>query len=131
MGNKHEERRKEWMRRLRGEHTGSDRDVVHAVDDAASLRSDATAAVGAALGTGWYEEPGSGVDAAVVMLCRLRRAAAGEKRASEGGDAAVRRALEEADAEAVLWVASRMVSYLDESGFPEALEPWLPRRELT
>ena len=27
--------------------------------------------------------------------------------------------------EAVLWLASRAISYMDESGFPEAVEPWL------
>jgi hypothetical protein len=25
----------------------------------------------------------------------------------------------------VLWLASRAISYMDETGFPEAVEPWL------
>ena len=32
--------------------------------------------------------------------------------------------LEGAPPEAVLWLASRAVSYMDESGYPEAVEPW-------
>jgi hypothetical protein len=27
--------------------------------------------------------------------------------------------------EAVLWLASRAISYMDETGFPEAVEPYL------
>jgi hypothetical protein len=32
--------------------------------------------------------------------------------------------LEGAPPEAVLWLASRAVSYMDETGYPEAVEPW-------
>lgn len=128
MADKHEERRREWMRRLRNEDAGRDRDVAFAVEEAGALSRDTRGLVAAARGVGWYEQPGNAVDAAVGELCRLRRAAAGEKRSSEAGDEAVRRALEESETEAVVWLASRMVSYMDEQGFPEALEPWLARR---
>ena len=33
-------------------------------------------------------------------------------------------ALAQADPEAVVWLASRAVSYMDETGFPEAVELW-------
>jgi hypothetical protein len=36
----------------------------------------------------------------------------------------VRRVLEQASPESVLWLASRGISYMDESGYPEAVEPW-------
>jgi hypothetical protein len=45
----------------------------------------------------------------------------------EHGDEAVRDALRQADPDAVVWLASRTISYLDESGFPEAVEPWFER----
>ena len=32
--------------------------------------------------------------------------------------------LEQASPEAVLWLASRAISYMDETGYPEAVEPW-------
>jgi hypothetical protein len=37
----------------------------------------------------------------------------------------VRAVLADASPQAVLWLASRAISYMDESGFPEAVEPWL------
>jgi hypothetical protein len=43
------------------------------------------------------------------------------------GDEAVRIALGEASTPALVWLASRAISYLDESGFPEAVEPWFPQ----
>ena len=72
-------------------------------------------------GATWYEEPENDVDIAVLALCRLRRAGAGVRGGAEGGDAAVREALVQADPETVLWVASRTISYMDEHGFPESL----------
>ena len=66
------------------------------------------------------------VDEAAFALCRLRRAQAGLKGGPQQGDAAVRRVLEEASPEVVVWLASRTISYLDETGFPEAVEPWFP-----
>ena len=71
-----------------------------------------------AQGATWYEA-GNDVDAAVVALCRLRRAGAGASGHAGAGDAAVRDVLAEANPENVVWLASRMVSYMDEHGFPE------------
>ena len=36
----------------------------------------------------------------------------------------MRAVLKEADPKALLWIASRAISYMDENGFPEAVEPW-------
>ncbi|HXG77604.1 MAG TPA: hypothetical protein VNJ53_13645 [Gaiellaceae bacterium] len=75
-----------------------------------------------AVGVGWYERHGNEADAAALALCRLRRAAAGLRRGPEHGDAAVREALAGASPEALAWIASRAISYMDEHGFPEAVE---------
>lgn len=74
-----------------------------------------------ALGVSWYEDDPNAVDLAVLALCRLRRAGAGARGSSEGGDAAVRDALGQEGTETVLWIASRAISYMDEHGFPESL----------
>ena len=37
----------------------------------------------------------------------------------------MRAALSQADPDAVVWLASRAISFMDESGFPETIEPWL------
>ena len=92
-----------------------------AADDAARLAAQAVALVDAARGASWYEEERNAVDAAALTLCRLRRAAAGEARSPEGGDGAVREALGRASPEAVIWLASRAISHMDEHGFPEAV----------
>ena len=72
-----------------------------------------------AVGVTWYEESGNAVDEAVVALCRLRRAGSGSRGGPEAGDAAVRDALALADPGAVIWLASRTISYIDEHGFPD------------
>jgi hypothetical protein len=77
-----------------------------------------------AAGVEWYEHPGSDVDYAGYVLCRLRRARAGAQGGQLHGDEAVRAALVQADRDALVWFASRAVSYMDESGFPEAVERW-------
>ena len=79
-----------------------------------------------ALGVEWYREHGTDVDRAALALCRLRRARAGERGGPEAGDAAVRAVLLASSPESVAWLASRAISYMDESGFPEAVEPWFP-----
>jgi hypothetical protein len=93
--------------------------------DAEQLAEEAVPAVNAASGQSWYDAFANPVDRALVTLCRLRRAEAGRHGQSAAGDAAVRRALEQAEPEAVLWLASRTVSYMDEQGYPESLAPWL------
>jgi hypothetical protein len=127
MSDKHEERLRAWRQLQRGGPV-PDRDIQFATDQAVSLEGEAARLVVASVGVSWYTEPGNEADAAVVALCRLRRASSGEARASEGGDRAVRRVLEKVDTEALVWVASRAISYMDEQGFPELVEPWLARR---
>jgi hypothetical protein len=97
-----------------------------AAEDAGRLSDRASAALAASAEVDWYEENGTAVDEAAFALCRLRRAEAGLRGGPRPGDEAVRRVLEAASPEAVLWLASRTISYLDETGFPEAVEPWFP-----
>lgn len=97
-----------------------------AVEDAGRLADHATAALARANEVDWYEENGTPVDEAAFALCRLRRAEAGVRGRPEAGDAAVRRILEGADPEVLVWLLSRAISYMDESGYPEAVEPWFP-----
>ena len=33
------------------------------------------------------------------------------------------------DTGAIVWLLSRAISYMDESGFPEAVAPWFPDEE--
>lgn len=96
-----------------------------AAEDAGRHADRVTAELAAAVGVDWYELGGA-ADRAALTLCRLRRARAGERGGPQHGDEAVRLALREADPEALLWIASRAISYMDEYGFPEAVEPWFP-----
>lgn len=96
-----------------------------AAEDAARLAGKAADRLDRAAGAEWYE-PGNDADLAALTLCRLRRARAGERGAMQHGDEAVRIALGEASPEALVWFASRAISYMDESGFPEAVEAWFP-----
>lgn len=89
-----------------------------AFQDAAAAAEQVRTLLERAQGVGWYEAEND-VDAAVVALCRLRRAGAAARGQSEAGDTAVRDLLADATPETVVWVASRMVSYMDEHGFPE------------
>jgi hypothetical protein len=100
------------------------RDFV-AAEDAGALEEEVAPLLDRAVGIEWYREHGTDIDRAAAALCRLRRARAGERGGPEGGDAAVRAVLAAASPEAVLWLASRTISYMDESGFPEAVEPYL------
>lgn len=99
-----------------------------AAEDADEAADRSIRLVEAATGTSWYTAPGNDADAAVAALCRLRRVQAGRRRSGEGGDEAVRAVLEQATPEAVIWLASRAISYMDEQGFPEDVEPWLTQR---
>ena len=80
-----------------------------------------------AVGVEWYHQHGTDVDHAALTLCLLRRAKAGQMGGPRAGDEAVRAALAGAQPEAVLWLASRAISYMDESGYPEAVGPWFPQ----
>jgi hypothetical protein len=97
-----------------------------AAEDAGYLAQQAPALVNRALGVSWYERGGTEVDRAALALCRLRRARGGEKGSPQHGDEAVRLALDSVPAPALVWLASRAISYMDEYGFPEAVEEWFP-----
>ena len=100
-----------------------------AAEDAGQLRNKATGLLEAGLGVEWYEQVRNDVDRAALNLCRLRRARAGERGDPRHGDEAVRQVLSEASAPAVVWLASRAISYMDENGFPEASAPWFTEEE--
>jgi hypothetical protein len=95
-----------------------------AAEDALQLAEVAQTQVDEAVGVEWYAMHGTAVDRAALTLCRLRRARAGEAGGPQFGDNAVRAALEDADPAAVVWLLSRAISFMDEAGFPEAVEPW-------
>ena len=96
-----------------------------AAEDAGALEERALPLLDRAVGVEWYRQHGTDIDRATATLCRLRRARAGERGGPAGGDEAVRAVLAAASPQAVLWLASRAISYMDETGFPEAVEPWL------
>ena len=95
-----------------------------AADAVSRFTDEASPLLDRALGVEWYDRAGNEVDRAAYALCRLRRARAAEKGGPLHGDEAVRVALLQANPEALVWFASRAVSYMDETGFPEAVEPW-------
>lgn len=101
-----------------------------AAGDAAQFWDAAGPLLERARDVGWYDVPGSEIDRAASALCKLRRATAGRRGAPQHGDEAVRTVLASASPEAVVWLASRAISYMDEYGFPEAVEPWIPDEEL-
>jgi hypothetical protein len=104
-------------------------DYFVAAEDAGRLSDEAGSDLDRAVGVEWYEHPGNEADLAALTLCRLRRARAGEKGGPQYGDEAVRLALTEASPDALVWIASRAISYMDENGFPEAIAPWAELRE--
>ena len=108
----------------RGQAPRKPADDFVAAEEAGRLAERATAALARADGVDWYEENGTAIDEAAFALTRLRRAQAGLRGGPQQGDEAVRRVLEQASPEAVRWLASRAISYMDESGYPEAVEPW-------
>ena len=87
--------------------------------DAALLEESLGPLLAEAQGASWYDAPGGDADLAVARLCLLRRARAGIGARQEAGDDAVRLVLTEADPEAVVWLLSRTISYMDEQGFPD------------
>jgi len=93
--------------------------------EASSIADEAPELLDSSAGVEWYERQGNDADFAAYMLCRLRRARAAEKGGPRYGDEAVRAALVQASPDALVWLASRAISYMDENGFPEAVEPWL------
>jgi hypothetical protein len=100
-----------------------------ASDDAARLAAEVRLLIERAVGVQWYEEIGNDADLAALALCRLRRSRAGLRGGPAHGDAAVREAFGTVSPEALAWIASRAISYMDENGFPEAVEPWIDEEE--
>jgi hypothetical protein len=115
--------------RFRGSEQRPPADFAVAAEDAAKLTAAAGPELEQAVNVQWYEVSGNDVDRAALTLCRLRRTMAGRRGGPEHGDEAVRRVLAQASPEALVWFASRTVSYLDESGFPDAVEIWFPDEE--
>jgi hypothetical protein len=97
---------------------------IGASEDASRHAARAVEEINSAAGEGWVA-PGGPADRAALTLCRLRRARAGELGAPRHGDDAVRGSLQDADPEALVWIATRAIAYMDEQGFPEAVEPWM------
>lgn len=87
--------------------------------DAARLEESLVPLLAKVHGVSWYDEAGREADLAAAKLCLLRRARAGSDARQEAGDEAVRLVLTEADPEAVVWLLSRAISYMDEQGFPD------------
>lgn len=108
----------------RGQAPRKPADDFVAAEEAGRLGERAADALARANGVDWYEENGTAIDEAAFALTRLRRAEAGLRGGPQAGDEAVRRVLEQATPESVRWLASRALSYMDESGYPEAVEPW-------
>ena len=110
----------------RGRHDVPQKEGTPATGDAQYLAGVAGELVDAAASESWYTEPGNAADVAVATLCRLRRAAAGVAGMPEAGDDAVRAVLETADPAALVWLASRLVSYADEMAFADLVPPSVP-----
>ena len=72
-----------------------------------------------ATGVEWYELPGNDVDRAALdalpATARDGRAVSG---GPQHGDEAVRVIARRGEPEALVWLASRAISYMDENGFP-------------
>jgi hypothetical protein len=97
-----------------------------AAEDAGRQAEKAGVLLDRAVGVEWYRDNGTAIDEAALALCRLRRAEAGLKGGPQQGDEAVRRVLDGSTPEAIVWLASRAIPYMDETGYPEAVEPWFP-----
>jgi hypothetical protein len=87
--------------------------------DAGRLIDDIAPLIERVQGSSWYEAPGSDVDLAMARLCLLRRAKAGAQGTMESGDDAVRLMLTGVEPDALVWMLSRALSYMDEQGFPD------------
>jgi hypothetical protein len=105
--------------------TRSEAAFTVATDDDTRLADEVAPLLERAVGVQWYDEIGNDADLAALALCRLRRSRAGLRGGPESGDAAVRDALQTVDPGAVAWIASRAISYMDENGYPELLEPYV------
>ncbi|MFO7571661.1 MAG: hypothetical protein R6W48_03570 [Gaiellaceae bacterium] len=112
------------MRIPRGDERAADTRYFVAAEDVGRFADEAPGLIEQAVGVTWYGDPENAADRAALTLCRLRRARAGEKGRPEAGDEAVRVALGEVSESALVWLATRAISYMDESGYPEVMERW-------
>jgi hypothetical protein len=87
--------------------------------DAGRLTDSVEEMIGQTKDVSWYDSVGSPIDVVVARLCLLRRAKSGELASTSAGDEAVRNVLERCDPEAVAWLLTRAISYMDEQGFPD------------
>lgn len=88
-------------------------------EDARRLTENLGELIEQAKGVSWYGDAAGEADLALARLCLLRRARAGERGATQAGDEAVRELAEQATPEAVAWLLTRAVSYMDEQSFPD------------
>jgi hypothetical protein len=109
----------------RDENRSGKADYFVASEDAGKLALEVGDLIERAVGVQWYGTIGNDTDVAALKLCRLRRARAGVGGDALHGDAAVRDALEGVSPAALVWMASRAISYMDENGYPEAVEPFV------
>ena len=109
----------------RGDKKRKPADSSLAAEEASRLAEEVHPILDAATGADWYERAGNDVDLAAYKLCHLRRARAGALGGAAHGDEAVRAVLAQASPEALVWLASRAISYMDETGFPDSVEPWI------
>ena len=100
-------------------------DYFVASEDAGQLKATLGPLVEQAVGVEWYGPFGNDADRAALGLCRLRRASAGVGGGISHGDDAVRSVLESVSPSALVWIASRAISYMDENGYPESVEAFL------
>jgi hypothetical protein len=107
----------------------ADADFVVATDDVARLEAEVGPLVERAVGVPWYEI-GNDSDVAALALCRLRRSAPGSAARRATGRGGAGRALL-GQPEALVWIASRAISYMDENGFPGDRAVRLTSRRLT
>jgi hypothetical protein len=96
-----------------------------AATDAAGLVDEIGRLAERAVGVHWYESIGNDADLTALALCRYRRARAGIDGGILQGDAAVREILETLSPRELVWITSRAISYMDENGFPDAIEPFV------
>ena len=99
-------------------------DAIAAAEDAGQLALQAAKAIDDAVGSGWYAEHGNRPTGPRLSSvgCDGHEAGSGKAPRRETTPCA-RRSVRRA--EAVVWLASRAISYMDENGFPEAAEPYI------
>ena len=103
---------------------GRDSSNFVAAEDAGSWPTTPSALLERAVGVEWYDstEPTSTARRSPSVDCDARAPAS--EAAPRPATRPSARSSATASPAALLWLASRAISYMDESGFPEAVEPW-------